>query len=439
MKIQNPLPKPGALLAPVAVMLSTCLLLIACSSGHDDETVQEAPPYVVDRSQQTFVDTSRETPRSGDIPAQPTRVLESEVYIPQGTGPFPLLVFSHGLGGTPEFYAELLEPVAEAGFVVIAPAFPLTNRNAPGGPDAAGVQQQPGDVSFLVDSVIAAVEAGEAPFAGRVDVERVGTFGHSNGGITTLGITANSCCRDARIGAAVVLAGNPAPFADGEYDFTDTPPILLAHGTQDDFVAYFEAVRVFNVIHAAKGMLTLNGQDHGSYLVTSGAGFDSLLATTVDFFNSHLRGDTAAGARLESEEVPDTLAELRYAARNGADVTLPVPPPITNREATATPTTGLTDGQVVTVTWKNFSDLKINVLQCANGGTEGQSFCDFSNGAILLDDPTGEGTLDLEIIVGDVGAGRCDASTDDCVIVVNDGGLQDDPSATIRIPISFAP
>ena len=40
-----------------------------------------------------------------------------------------------------------------------------------------------------------------------VDPSEIGAAGHSNGAITTLGLVANSCCRDTRVKAAVVMAG----------------------------------------------------------------------------------------------------------------------------------------------------------------------------------------------------------------------------------------
>ena len=40
-----------------------------------------------------------------------------------GAGPFPLIVFGHGLGGVPAVYGDLLESWAAAGFVVAGFAF----------------------------------------------------------------------------------------------------------------------------------------------------------------------------------------------------------------------------------------------------------------------------------------------------------------------------
>ncbi len=52
-------------------------------------------------------------------------------------GPFPLIVFGHGFAVTPMLYAPLLRAWARAGYVVAAPAFPLENADAPGGPSEA--------------------------------------------------------------------------------------------------------------------------------------------------------------------------------------------------------------------------------------------------------------------------------------------------------------
>lgn len=419
--------------------LAAVTLALLTAAGCDDgsDTIAEPDRYSITISESTFVDDSRATPATGEFPALASRTLEALVYVPEGRGPFPLLIFSHGLGATPQLYAALTEEVAAAGFVIVAPYFPLTSQNAPAGPDPADTQQQPGDVSFLIDAVAAA--AARPPFSGRVDTQRVGTFGHSNGAITTLGIVANSCCKDGRIDAAVSLAGTASPFNGGAYDFGNTPPLMLVHGTDDVLVPYDGSVQVFNNVEAAKGMLTLDGLDHGSFITASGNGFTTTANTIVDFFRTHLKGNAEAEARLVMEQVYDTDAQLRYSANEGTAVTLPLPPPITNRVAAVAPSTGLMDGQIVTVTWRNFIVGRVvNIVQCAAGGTGGNEVCDFTNAYVLHPNPTGEGSLPFTVVEGAVGSGRCDAQNNDCVIVVNDSSLVTE-DAIIRVPISFAP
>lgn len=425
-------------LAVRSVLLCCAVTVIAaCSDSSDNAPVPER--YEVSVFERTFVDESRETPATGEFPALPTRTLETTIFIPEGFGSFPLLIFSHGLGSSPQAYESLIEEVAATGFVVVAPLFPLTGQNAPAVADPADTQNQPGDISFLIDVVTAAVAASEAPFDGRTDTGNIGTFGHSNGGITTLGVIANSCCRDSRIDAAVSMSAPAAPYNNGEYDFSNTPPLILVHGTVDALIPYEESVRVFNSVEAAKGLVTLNDVGHSEFLIPSGHGFDTVANSIIDSFRTHLRGDRMAQERLLAGVVYDTAVELLYTATGGTDVTLPLPPPITNRVASVEPSTNLVDGQVVTVSWSNYTPGNtINIVQCSEGGTGGNEVCTFDNALILEPNPTGDGSLPLEIIAGKIGSGRCDATTDDCVVVVNDGGLLSE-DAIIRIPISFEP
>jgi len=79
----------------------------------------------------------------------------------------------------------------------------------------------------------------------------------------------------------------------------------------------------------------------------------------------------------------------------------------------------------------------VNIVQCSGMGRDSSASCNLVTGKILQPDPSGSGSLDLDIVVGQVGNGRCDATTTDCVIVVNDGSLQEE-DANIRIPLTFA-
>jgi hypothetical protein len=93
-----------------------------------------------------FVDRSRtiRLPDARDV----ARKLVIDVWWPPTTGPHPLILFAHGFALTPADYAPLLRAIASAGYVVAAPIFPLTNTNAPGGPDEADLANQSRDVSF---------------------------------------------------------------------------------------------------------------------------------------------------------------------------------------------------------------------------------------------------------------------------------------------------
>ena len=82
----------------------------------------------------------------------------------------------------------------------------------------------------------------------------------------------------------------------------------------------------------------------------------------------------------------------------------------------------------------------VNVLQC-NGGDRDLSKsneCDYAKAALLHPDPTGEGSLQLEMVEGPVGTSACDATHPGCFIIVNDASSTD-PKDSVQVDISFAP
>src|SRR5262249_24369379 len=148
---------------------------------------------------ETFVDSSRPTvPVSG--PARASRTLRTAIYRPHGTGPFPLIVFAHGLSGHPDKFTNLLSAWDDAGFVVAAPAFPLTNDHvADSDANAGDVAQQPADMSFVLDRVLALAQQPNSRLAGAIDEQRIGAGGLSLGGFTVYDLAYGACCRDGRI------------------------------------------------------------------------------------------------------------------------------------------------------------------------------------------------------------------------------------------------
>lgn len=422
-------------------------------SEEQEETENEPDPtaYRVGYFEEVYTDHLRPTPASGNDPGRDSRTLRTLVVYPAAIGgaptavenappaggPYPLVLFAHGLGGLPEWNLEFLTAIAARGHVVVAPEFPRTSgRNSPG-LDPADTGSQPGDLSFLIDTIVQLDADPQWPLAGMMDDSQIAAIGHSNGAITVLGLGANSCCRDERVDAVVAMAGPPAPF-EGEYDFTDTPPILIIHGTKDPLILYATSPALFNDISTIKGLLTLKEADHGSWLGSDSGLFDDVVTTIVDFLAVALDRDKQAATRLQQPRSSPN-AELVFAAEANSGLTVEFEVPELSRLASAEPTTGLVDGQTVVVTWSGFlPEQTVNILQCSQGANEGSAACDFTNARILHPNPTGEGSVELAIIVGAVGSGICDATVDDCVIAVNDSGLQD-PEATIRIPLSFAP
>ncbi len=453
-----------AIAVGVAAMVVT-VLTVACSGGDGDGSSTSraatssststplARPYGVGRRTETFVDSSRPTPAGVGRPELPQRTINTSIYYPaagdpQGDqrenapastdgGPFPLVVLAHGLGGNEEYLAPLAQQWVAAGYVVAMPHFPLTYGGTIGGVDGADVQNQPGDVSFVIDEVLKMSAGTSAPLAGLVNPKEIGAAGHSNGGITTLGVVANSCCRDKRIRTALVLSGTPSPFAGGTYDFTKVPPIMFVHGVNDRLVSYNQTVETFNEASAPKAMLTLAQADHADWLAPTNDAFPVAARATTDFLDAYLRGDRSAVDRIASDQSPP-LATMAFAPDAASAVTVPtVPVPETNRKASVSADTGLTNGQVVTVTWSGFlPDKTVNVLQCVGDGRGGTASCGLAEGHVLVADPTGAGSIDLTVHTGPFANGVCDAQRP-CTILVNDSGLLD-KDAFVYFPVTFA-
>lgn len=101
---------------------------------------------------------------------------------------FPILTFGNGTLCSPTFYDEFIGHVVSYGYIVIAP-----NTSNTG----SGVEMLQG-----VDWVIKQNSESSSPIFGKVNVEKIGAFGHSQGGAGT--------CRagaDPRIDAIATLSG----------------------------------------------------------------------------------------------------------------------------------------------------------------------------------------------------------------------------------------
>ncbi|WP_438872633.1 alpha/beta hydrolase family protein [Paractinoplanes pyxinae] len=222
------------------------------------------------------------------------RPLPTTVWLPQGDGPFPLILFSHGLGGKPSDYRELLTTWARAGFVVAAPAYPHTSASAAEF-NVLDVINQPSDASYVITETL-------AKLGGAVDKSRIAAAGHSAGGVTTLGLFSGN--RDTRLRAGVVLAGRqilPQPFTGSE------APMLFVHGRKDATVAYADGQAAYAAVQWPKAFLTVTDGGH----VASGRSLDVIARTSADFWRWTLYGDETARDRLEPDAARGGLATLQ--------------------------------------------------------------------------------------------------------------------------------
>jgi dienelactone hydrolase len=281
--------------------------LTSCTADSGDEPSPAAAPRSVSPAP-----SPASTPARGDAPSRAfavktrkvqlsrgeDRPLPTTVWYPAaGDGPFPVIVFSHGLTARPGDYADILRRWARAGFVVAAPAYPHTSAGVAEF-NVVDLLNQPADASYVLTQVLALGSKARDPLEGRLDPGHVAAAGHSGGGITTLGMLSGT--HDDRLKAAVVLAGRqvlPGTFTD------PAVPVLFVHGKLDRTVRYTEGLAAFRAVPWPKALLTLPTAGH---VVTGGEQFDLVSDATTDFWRWSLYGDAAALRRLERQDNLDS-------------------------------------------------------------------------------------------------------------------------------------
>lgn len=207
-------------------------------SGSPSAAALSAGDYDVGEADLTFVDASRPTPANGSYGGADSRTLVTTVWYPEKEVPggSPLVIYCHGFMSNREGGEYLAEALARRGFVVASADFPLSNMNAPGGATATDVVNQPGDVSFLIDSVLG-LTGDDKPFPGSIDATRIGVMGLSLGGLTAELVGYHPRLRDRRVRAVVSIAG-PAAMFTRRYFLNSQAPFLMIAGTADAVVDY---------------------------------------------------------------------------------------------------------------------------------------------------------------------------------------------------------
>ena len=96
-------------------------------------------------------------------------------------GPHPLVVLSHGYGGSWRNLAWLAADLVDAGYVVAAPDHPGMTTFDMRKPDAVELWKRPGDLSRVIDALL-----DNPDLSGGVASDRIAAIGHSLGGWTVV-------------------------------------------------------------------------------------------------------------------------------------------------------------------------------------------------------------------------------------------------------------
>lgn len=287
----------------------------------------QAPPY----TDETWLDTGRQ------------RAVPVRIRWPQGAAPsdgWPVIIYSHGLGGARSGGAVWGQAWTENGFVVLHLQHGGSDieavRSVSGGfgdraalrslGNAAQLLARLQDVVFALDEVARRKMIDKAWRFVRAD--RVGLAGHSFGAHTTLGVGGQAYpghpgLREPRIAALIALSPTLPAQGDGARAFADvTRPTLCITGTRDEDVVGNNATpdrraAVFGALPAGnKAMLLLHDADHMTFGGTTGRAAGLLPREAItsqlqaqhhvlvarissDWWRAHLMGDAQARARLQ--------------------------------------------------------------------------------------------------------------------------------------------
>ncbi len=281
--------------------------------------------------------------RSRDIPVH--------VTYPEGAERFPVIVFSHGAGGSGETYEPLARFWATHGFAVLAPAHADALAGKGKDPASVSVRESAGDAVSdptgwedrardlaFVAAATAAVEARVPALVGKLDEGRVGVGGQSYGAFSAMllaGATVETSKKEkARsfsdpLPRAFLLISPPGR---GQQGLTDKSwgavvrPLMIVTGTRDPGVKDQDAswrLDAYQLSPAgAKYGLFIEGASHLSLTGRAAepgaalpavpgkkalsadeevAVFKDVRIGTLAFWEAYLRGDANAKAFLASD------------------------------------------------------------------------------------------------------------------------------------------
>lgn len=255
-------------------------------------------------------------------------------------GERPVVLFSHGLGGTRDGGSVWGEAWAAAGFMVVhmqhaGSDLAAVRASATSFNDRAGLRAAAGpaqlvarlqDVGFVLEQIARRQSARQGRWA-TVRPGSVGMSGHSFGAHTTLGVAGQRYpgfegVNEPRLASFIAFSPTVPMLGDAQRAFDRiTRPLLSITGTRDQDIVGTGAtpdkrMAVFGALPAGgKGHLVLQDADHMTFGGQIGRAAEivpresvtrdlqaahhaALAAITTDWWRASLQGDEAARARL---------------------------------------------------------------------------------------------------------------------------------------------
>lgn len=287
------------------------------------------------------------TPRMVDLTvhdATRNRDIPIRVYLPASKAPAPVVLFSHGLGGSREGSAFMGRHWAARGYVAVFLQHPGSDTSVwkdarpfqrmaamQGAASARNFLLRVKDVPAVLDELGRWNNSPNHPLAGRLDMKRIGMSGHSFGALTTQAVSGERASQglrnlnftDPRITAAVVFSPSAPKRGDPAQAFAGVRiPWLLMTGTKDvspiGNTDVQSRLAVFPALPPGrKYELVLNGAEHSVFTDRALPGdreqrnpnhHRAILAIGTAFWDAWLKGDDAAKSWLQGSG-PSTVLE----------------------------------------------------------------------------------------------------------------------------------
>jgi predicted dienelactone hydrolase len=266
--------------------------------------------------------TVHDAARNRDFPVR--------IYLPASEKPEPVVLFSHGLGGSRGGSKFLGEQWAARRYVAVFVQHPGSDdavwKDAAQGERMAAMRKAASLENFLlrvrdIPAVLDQLEVWNksGPLAGRMDLTKIGMSGHSFGAVTTEAVSGETFpmsgtkLKDPRIRAAVIFSPNTPISTTAERAFGAVKiPWLLMTGTKDTtpigLADMKSRLAVYPALHGApKYQVVLNNAEHSAFTDRALPGDREprnpnhhrvILALSSAFWDAYLRGDKDALAWL---------------------------------------------------------------------------------------------------------------------------------------------
>jgi len=262
------------------------------------------------------------------------RIIPIRVYLPAVSAPAPVVLFSHGLGGSRENNAYLGLHWAARGYVVVFVQHPGSDESVwkdkrrlqrmvamRKAANAENFLARVQDVPAVLDQLQRWSQNRDHPLAGRLDLNKVGMSGHSFGAMTTQALggqrfdDGSVSYADARIKAAIMFSpSSPRQGGDPNLAFGQVRiPWMLMTGTKDvapiGDADVASRLAVFPALPPGqKYEIVLDGAEHSAFTDRALPGEAEqrnpnhhrvILALSTAFWDAFLRGDASAKAWLD--------------------------------------------------------------------------------------------------------------------------------------------